>query len=85
MKRPRYYVTTWCADAQTFTPQIGVRTGPYTMFGLRRALRKLRELGYSADRNDPSVYVCRDGGGSIQKTQSLGWNCRHRGSTTAPS
>lgn len=55
--KPRYFVLTWDGEAQDWTPQTGVRTGPYTMFGLRKALRKLRNMGYSADRNDPSVLV----------------------------
>lgn len=42
----RYYVTTWDAEKQDFTPQRGVRTGPYSKWGLRRALRKLQEMGY---------------------------------------
>lgn len=55
--KTQYYVTTWDTDLQAFTPQAGVRTGPYSLFGLRKALRKLREYGYSADRDDPSVLV----------------------------
>jgi hypothetical protein len=65
-------VTTWDTDRQTFTPQAGVRTGPYSKFGLRRALRALRGMGYSAARlprrvasgcddcGDPSVLVERE-------------------------
>jgi len=60
--RPRYRVTTWDADKQAFTPQRGVRSGPYSQFGLRRALRRLRELGYDACRADASTYVERYGG-----------------------
>lgn len=53
-----YYVTTWDAERQQFTPQRGVRTGPHSLWGLRRALRKLQELGgYTADRGDSSVCV----------------------------
>jgi hypothetical protein len=67
-KRPRYRVLTWDIDLQKFTPQKGVRSGPYTLFGLRKALRKLREMGYSAHRtfdpdhcgdSDPCVLVER--------------------------
>jgi hypothetical protein len=69
-KRPRYRyrVLTWDIDLQKFTPQKGVRSGPYTLFGLRKALRKLREMGYSARRvfdpdhcgwSDPCVLVER--------------------------
>lgn len=61
MKRPKYYITTWDTDKQTFTPQAGVRKGPYTLFGLRKAIRKLREMGYPCDHGtysgDPAVYV----------------------------
>lgn len=60
MKR-KYYVTTYDADLYAFTPQKGVRTGPYTLFGLRKALRKLQALGYPCNRDDPSVLVeCRE-------------------------
>lgn len=59
--KPKYYVKTWDSEKQKFTPQRGVRTGPYTLFSLRRALRKLREMGYDATRNDNSTYVYRIG------------------------
>lgn len=55
----RYDITTYDADKDKFTPQRGVRRGPYSQFGLRKALRKLRTLGYDANRSDPSVYVKR--------------------------
>ena len=57
MKRVRYYVETWDYDLQKFTPQKGVRAGPYTLFGLRKALRKLRTFGYDARRQDASTLV----------------------------
>jgi hypothetical protein len=57
--QPYYDVTTWDARRQCFTPQRGVRRGPYTLWGLRRALRRLRELGYACDRHDPAVLVTR--------------------------
>ena len=56
-RKLRYYVLTWDLNKQTFTPQIGVRKGPYSLFGLRKPLRALRGIGYSADRNDGYVYV----------------------------
>lgn len=59
-KKPRYYITTWDTDKEDFTPQRGVRKGPYTLFGLRQALRKLRTMGYDADRGDNSTYVWRE-------------------------
>ena len=34
MPRPQYYVTTWDPELEQYTPQKGVRTGPYTLFGL---------------------------------------------------
>jgi hypothetical protein len=45
-KPPRYEVLTWDPETGEFTPQIGVRRGPYTLFGLRAAIRKLYYLGY---------------------------------------
>ena len=57
--RPRYYVTTWDPERQEWTPQIGVRVGPWTLFGLRKALRRLRTMGYQADRGDSFVLVER--------------------------
>lgn len=59
MGYPRYYVLTWDSDLQAFTPQQGVRKGPYTQFGLRKALHKLREMGYEATHEDNSMYVYR--------------------------
>lgn len=59
MKRARYEVLTWDPETGRFTPQKGVRKGPYTLFGLRKALRQLREMGYAARRPDPSVLVER--------------------------
>lgn len=57
----RYYVTTWDCEKGEFTPQAGVRKGPCSHWGLRRALRKLREMGYEARRGDSSVLVESDG------------------------
>lgn len=59
VRRAKYRITTWCPATQEFTPQRGVRCGPYRLMGLRKALRKLRRLGYDAGRADPSVYVER--------------------------
>jgi hypothetical protein len=59
MTRPKFYVLTWDTYKQKFTPQRGVRAGPYTLFGLRKAVRKLREMGYGCERWDNSVLVCR--------------------------
>jgi hypothetical protein len=55
--RTRYYVETWDTDKQEFTPQICVRKGPYSKWGLRKAIRKLRAMGY------PCNYSSRGGRG----------------------
>ncbi len=55
--KAKYYVTTWDSWREGFTPQRGVRTGPYTLFGLRRAFRKLQGMGYDTGRQAHSVYV----------------------------
>ena len=58
MKRPKiYYVYTYDWELGRFTPQIGVRPGPYTIWGVRRALRRLQGLGYDIGRDAPSVLV----------------------------
>ena len=68
MAKKKYRVLTWDTDKQKFTPQFGVRSGPYSLFGIRAAIRKLRTMGYSANRvfsedhcgwSDPSVLVER--------------------------
>jgi hypothetical protein len=41
-----YRVLTLDPDTGEFTPQPGVLPGPYSLFGTRKALRRLRELGY---------------------------------------
>jgi hypothetical protein len=74
-----YSVGTWDAEAQGYTPQIGVdRSFNITRGELRRALKRLRELGYSAHRlrdeggdghydNDTDVLVERTDGESETK------------------
>jgi hypothetical protein len=57
--KPRYEVLTYDPKKQKFTPQISVRRGPYTLFGLRAAIRKLRNVGYDCIRTDGSVRVQR--------------------------
>ncbi len=67
-RRTRYYVKTWDTYKTGFTPQKGVRKGPYTLFGLRKAIRKLRAMGYPCDYSsrlgktagDPAVLVYSD-------------------------
>lgn len=51
-----YFVLTWDAEAQQWSPQKGVKPGPYTLFGLRKPLRKLAGMGYDGV-DDPSVLV----------------------------
>lgn len=46
MSERLYFVETWDSEKQAFTPQEGVPIGPYTKFGLRKAIRDLREIGY---------------------------------------
>ena len=63
-RKKKYEVFTWDAEKEEWNPQEGVRRGPYTLFGLRRALRRLRDLGYPCDYQsnncgDPSVLVRR--------------------------
>ena len=50
MKQKQYFVLTYDMDSEEFTPQVGVRAGPYTLFGLRKPLRELRSMGYEASR-----------------------------------
>ena len=58
--RPKYRVTTWDMDQQQWTPQQGVRDGPYSLMSLREALRKLQQMGYDTSRdNGVSVLVER--------------------------
>jgi hypothetical protein len=63
VKRALFVIKTWDTDADEFTPQRGVRCGPYTLFGLRKAVRKLRRLGYPCCKDDPAVSIScvRDG------------------------
>lgn len=58
MSKEKYYVTTWDMERQEFTPQRGVRTGPYSLFGLRKALRRLQDMGYeTSKRGGVSVLI----------------------------
>lgn len=59
MARTKYRVLTYDINLGDYTQQRGVRCGPYTLFGLRRALRALRDMGYECGRQDPAVYVER--------------------------
>jgi len=64
--KAKYRVLTWDSEREEYTPQSGVRSGPYTLFGLRKAIRKLRSLGYPCNYlskepmlGDPSVCIER--------------------------
>jgi hypothetical protein len=54
-----YEVLTLDPETGVYTPQSGVPRGPYTLFGLRVALRQLMTMGYSARRSDQYVLVRR--------------------------
>lgn len=59
---PRYYLFTWDPAKQDFTPEPGVRCGPYTLFGLRKAFRNPKlssAVGGPIHRDHPSVLVER--------------------------
>lgn len=75
---PLFSVGTWDSELQAYTPQNGVELSfNITATELRRALKRLRELGYSAHRirdstgehedNDWSVLVERTDGKSEVK------------------
>ncbi len=48
MPKPRYDVLTWDGQLGEYTPQRGVRCRNLTLWGLKRALKALRRMGYSA-------------------------------------
>lgn len=67
--KPRYYVYTWDTNSQSWTPQSGVKSGPWSLWGLRRAILRLRAMGYPCDYSskdirsgDPSVRIIRQEG-----------------------
>ena len=57
MNKPRYYIYTWDQNKDVYTPQAGVRCGPYSLFGLRKPIRKLQAIGYVAKRGDSAVII----------------------------
>lgn len=60
-RKHKYFVTTYDGETKAWTPQRGVRTGPWSQFGLRRALRALRDTGYSITKSSGfMVRVQRD-------------------------
>ncbi len=61
-----YRVTTYDIEIGKFTPQNGVSPGPYRQFELRGVMRKLRTMGYDANRDDNSVLVER-----IESTEEM--------------
>lgn len=58
--KPKYYVYTYDWDLGIYTPQQGVKAGPYTLFGLRKALRALGGMGYEIGRQANDVLVERE-------------------------
>ena len=63
--KPIYEILTWDADEEEFTPQFGVPQFVEGWRGLLRAVRRLREHGYTAHRlknnsdSDSSVLIER--------------------------
>jgi hypothetical protein len=57
MPKQYYEVLTRDYEDNKWSPQRGVRKGPYTKWGLRKALKKLQAMGYQATKDDPSVLV----------------------------
>lgn len=61
----RYRVETWDSDADRFTEQPGVPCRHLPWWMLRHAIRRLRDYGYQAHKDqgggDPSVLITRDG------------------------
>ena len=63
-RKPRYYIETLDMEKESFTPQQGVRKGPYSLFGLRKEIKKLRGMGYPCTHRgcfDRSVLIYRKG------------------------
>lgn len=54
MKKPRYRILTY--DVPDWTPEFGIGKKTFTLFGLRKASKILKDHGYEG-LNDPSVYV----------------------------
>lgn len=51
MPKPKYSVGTWDADKQAYTPQAGIRRSiNISLRELRRVLKQLRRMGFSAHR-----------------------------------
>lgn len=45
--KPKYRVLVWRADVRRYVPAANVRPGPYGLFAIRKALRRLVEMGHS--------------------------------------
>ena len=56
---PTYHITTIEPGTGRYTPQVGVPEYVVGWGGLRRAIRKLRKLGYEARRNSYGHYAVR--------------------------
>ena len=68
----RYSIGTWDTDDQAYTPQVnGGRWLNLTLWELRRAIRRLRQLGYKADRrgNDRDGHDDNDWMVLIERTE----------------
>jgi hypothetical protein len=51
MSEPLYSIGTWDTEEQAYTPQVGVtKSFNITRSELRKAIKDLRDMGYSADR-----------------------------------
>lgn len=72
--RKLYEVLTWDRDAQAFTPQIGVPRGPYTLWELKAALRKLQSMGYPCDRSHRDGETHSDPSVLVRRVQTGGWS-----------
>jgi hypothetical protein len=59
-KRKRYYVRTWDAELQQWTPQEGVPHGPHSQWDLKRALRALQNCGYDVGRAGGHFVLVQD-------------------------
>ena len=45
--KPRYRVLVWRPDVRRYIPAPGVKAAPYGQFAVRKALRRLMEMGHA--------------------------------------
>lgn len=71
--RPRYSVGTWDTDLQGFTPQKGAgRSINITLWQLKRVLKRLRCMGYTAHRSgNPNEERCSDLYVLVERTDGM--------------